>query len=74
MVFYFSEPDLRHAARPHGEAIINSFRELCDHNRDFLSALERTTKSLDANRTRFEVWAGALGAILGRPLASPIRQ
>jgi uncharacterized protein DUF262 len=72
VVYYFSEPSVRELAKSRGDELVAVFKSLCEENSDFLSSLERTTKSLDANRTRFGVWARALSDVLGRKFLSPI--
>lgn len=71
MTYYFSVPVIREAAVAHGGPVKEAFQRLCEENREFLSAIESTTKSLDANRARFRIWASTLGGIIHVPAVSP---
>jgi len=73
MTYYFSFDNIREAAVANRAAIKAAFEHECEHNRAFLSSLEATTKSIEANRTRFSVWAEVLARIGGVPTESPMR-
>lgn len=73
MTYYFSQNQIRAAALLHAPEVKSAFERECLNNRSFLSSLEVTTKSMDANRIRFTVWAEILTRITGLPVASPIR-
>lgn len=73
MTYYFADQDLRESAVGHADEVKSAFEKECLENRDFLSSLESTTKSIEANRTRFEVWASILSRITGLTVISPIR-
>jgi len=62
MTYYFSEEWIRDAAQTKKQNIERKFREMCERDATFLASLERTTKSIEANITRFRDWAGRRGA------------
>lgn len=72
MVYYFSDPSIRSAALQKAEDVKVTFQELCEKNQDFIGALESTTKSKEANRVRFSVWAEALTNVLNIVVTSPL--
>lgn len=65
MLHYFSIPDLRVALEGKGQQIVEAFKDLSDHNTEFLGAIERTTKSMEANKLRFNLWAVKLSELSG---------
>ena len=67
---FFSDSNIASKASIESEKIINAFIKLCE-NKDFISSLETTTKSLVANRIRFSMWAEALNRELGTDIKSP---
>ncbi|MEW9838104.1 DUF262 domain-containing protein [Mesorhizobium marinum] len=72
MTYYFSEKTIRDAAVDKGAEIKIAFQKLCEENRQFISAIESTTKSIEANAHRFRIWAATLSEILNLPIDSPI--
>jgi hypothetical protein len=72
MTYYFSEKSVRDAALVNSGAVKAAFESECANNRDFLSSLEATTKSVESNRNRFSVWAGILSGITGMTIQSPL--
>lgn len=72
MAYYFSDEVIRKAAVDRSADIKAAFEAECVNNREFVSSLETTTKSIQANRTRFSVWAQILNRITGIAVASPI--
>lgn len=74
MMYFFAKPQIRAAAVKHSEQVEAAFKQLCDGDINFLSSLERTTKSMRSTETRFGIWAQTLGAVLGMQLVSPIHQ
>jgi hypothetical protein len=72
MVFYFSDEAVRRAATDRPEEVQRAFQQLCENNREFLTALEVTTKSKEANRARFTIWAVELSQVLGMRIDSPL--
>lgn len=71
MMFYFSENDISEAAKQNKVPVKKYFEKLCETNNDFLSSLERTTKSITATHTRYSVWGNALSEILGIEINIP---
>lgn len=59
MAFYLAEPRIREAALGARAEVKAAFQELC-LDEDFRSAIETTTKSMGATRTRFLRWGQAL--------------
>ncbi|TRB03502.1 DUF262 domain-containing protein [Agrobacterium tumefaciens] len=72
MAYYFSIPEIADASIAKSAQIKAEFQNLCEHNREFVASIESTTKSIDANRQRFGIWASALSAITGLDVRSPI--
>lgn len=71
MAYYFSSPAIRASLEGKGADIVAKFKSLCTDDREFLSSLESTTKSIDANAKRFETWGKALQEIAGIQLPIP---
>lgn len=71
MAYYFSDLQVRELSRGQEEPIKQAFQALCEHDRGFLASIEQTTKSKEANRIRFETWAGTLNQLFGTSLQSP---
>lgn len=69
MTYYFSDKKVRIAAEQQRAQVERAFKSLCD-NESFLSAIEGTTKSIDAIYTRLRLWGEALQAI-GVPVRLP---
>jgi hypothetical protein len=69
MTYYFSDKKVRIAAEQQGAQVEEAFKMLCD-NEGFLSAIEGTTKSIDAIYTRLRLWGETLLAI-GIPVKLP---
>lgn len=69
MLHFFSEERIRAELNGKGEDIVSAFKELCENDSDFLAAIERTTKTNEANHNRFNKWAAALSEISGLHIA-----
>lgn len=69
MTYYFSNEKVRVAAEGIRTEVEEAFKLLCDNER-FLTAIEGTTKSIDAIYTRLRLWGEALRAV-GIPLQLP---
>jgi hypothetical protein len=71
MLWVFSDPDMRRAAIKSKSKVVETFKSLCSKDREFLSSLETTTKSIVAVATRFNVWSSAMKRITKKPLRCP---
>src|SRR5207248_1985392 len=71
MAFYFSQAPLRKAARAASAQVKDAFKDLCTHDERFRRSIETTTKSIEANSTRFSVWGRTLAKILGVHVTVP---
>ena len=65
MLQYFSEPEVRLGLEAKSPAIVDQFKNLCANDRDFLDAIETTTKSISANRKRFNSWKDVVSSLSG---------
>lgn len=72
MVYYLSDDETRAKALNLPGEVKASFEKLCVENRDFISSLELTTKSLPANAKRFKTWATTLSQVLDMEVRAPI--
>lgn len=72
MIYYFSDEAIRKKAAKKGKTLESAFKSLCEKNADFLSSLETTTKSQEANWTRFGLWSQTLNRTLGTKTKNPI--
>jgi hypothetical protein len=72
LIYFFSDESIRKRAVKHKRRIENAFKRLCEDDEEFLSSIETTTKSQNANWTRFGTWAQSLNKILGTKLKNPI--
>jgi hypothetical protein len=71
MSYYFSSPQIREASKGREESIEGAFKRLCEGDRPFLTSIEQTTKSREANRVRFSTWARVLSEVLEMRVESP---
>lgn len=71
MTYYVSNENVRKRFIEHGDEIKSAFKELCNKDKEFLSSIESTTKSMEANRVRFKRWAETLSRITKHPVSSP---
>lgn len=67
----FSDPVIRQQSVGKEIDIENAFKKLCSENRDFLSSIESTTKSLGATHTRLSIWFEKLNESIGSTLPIP---
>jgi len=72
MIYYFSFHEVRDVAKSRGNEIKKAFEDLCEKDRQFVSSLETTTKSKEANRVRFRAWAMRLGDVVGIKISAPL--
>ena len=68
MLHYFSKSDVRDALAARKNEIKERFIALCG-NDDFRTSLETTTKSIDANRVRFNKWGEVIEELSGISLS-----
>jgi Protein of unknown function DUF262 len=71
MAYYFSQASLRKAARAASAEVKDAFKNLCTHDERFRRSIETTTKSIEANTTRFSVWGRTLSKTLGVQVPIP---
>lgn len=64
MLHYFSRGNVRAALAGREPQVKQAFIDLCNDD-EFRTSLETTTKSMDANRVRFNRWGDAISAISG---------
>jgi hypothetical protein len=64
IVRFFSEKDVCDAAVQHATLVQDVFHELC-LDRDFLDAVEKTPKTVQATDTRINMWGNRLAECLG---------
>lgn len=69
--YYFCQPAIRAAALAHSEKIKTAFRNLCVDNAEFRGAIERTTKSIEATSSRFNLMGQMLTQVLGVQVPIP---
>ena len=69
MLHWFSDPDLRASLENRHAEVVAEFKRLCEDDPEFLAAIERTTKTNEANDWRFNKWARALSEIAGSVIA-----
>lgn len=74
MTYYFAQADVRLAAENNKAAVEQAFRDLCEHDQEFLASIERTTKSIGATTYRLSAWAARLTEITGIAVVSPLPQ
>lgn len=72
MAYYFSDPKIAKSATNHAQKIVAAFKTLCETDAEFLSSVESTTKSIEANSIRFGAWAETLSDILKQKIVSPL--
>jgi len=70
MLHYFSRPEIRLGTREKHDDVVKAFTNLCDTSPEFLASIETTTKSIDANRARFNMWGDIMGSISGVDVSS----
>ncbi|HJA09422.1 MAG TPA: DUF262 domain-containing protein [Candidatus Mailhella merdigallinarum] len=72
MMYYFSNRDISETAKQNKVLVKKCFESLCENNNEFMSSLERTTKSIAATKTRYTVWGNALYETLGIEIKIPV--
>jgi hypothetical protein len=64
-------PGVSAAVQQAPEKMADAFKQLCSTDNQFLDAIERTTKSIEATRYRFIAWYKALSDAFGLGLPDP---
>lgn len=72
MTYYFSIDKILENSQNKKEDILNSFKELCLNDNDFISSFEHTTKSIHNVEKRFKTWGETLSRILDIEIDIPI--
>ena len=74
-VYSFSFPDVRDAAEPKVNEVMEAFQSACDSNTAFIRSVTTTTKTADAFRTRHKVWQKIIqdGTGIKYPLPESLR-
>ena len=65
---YFVDPVVEDSAIANKDDIVQRFQDLCGSSSAFKDAIERTTKTPAATRTRYKLWGEQLGNALGKQL------
>lgn len=71
VAYYFSIEEVRIASLKNKETVKNAFIQLCRTDMEFVSSVEKTTKSLGATFYRFDRWRSALASALGLNVKMP---
>ncbi len=73
MILAFSHADTRETARGHYEEIEQAYKEICCEPA-FLTAVESTTKSMDATVNRLSIWYAKLNSLINSGLWIPEKE
>jgi len=60
LIYSFRNSEARRVLEDNSSAVIDIFKELCENNKDFLSSIEQTTKSIRATHIRLSSWCNEL--------------
>ncbi len=71
MTLSFNNVYVRNSVVGNEAVVEKAFKELCSGNREFLTSIESTTKSLTATHTRISIWFSKLNDVLGTSLYVP---
>lgn len=71
LILAFSEKTTRELCRGREQEVENAFKSLCTEDRDFITSLETTTKSIRATDKRISTWNNKLNEVLGTNLIVP---
>ncbi len=74
MVYYFSVPEILEESKNNKEKIINTFKQLCENDKEFLTSFEHTTKSIQNTFKRFSTWGESLAIILDTEIIVPYQK
>lgn len=72
MTFFLSLPDIREPLQADKEKTEAAFKGLCEHDQDFLTSIETTTKSLTATCTRLSKWSEVINSEFGMGIKVPV--
>lgn len=64
MVYYFSNSEILEESKLKKDQILESFKNLCKNDPDFITSFEHTTKSIENTFKRITTWGEALADIL----------
>lgn len=70
-VLSFDDENVRALSEGKETEIENAFKLLCSEDREFLTSIESTTKSLNATHTRLATWFYKLNDVLGTKIHVP---
>lgn len=71
ILYYFSDPKLRGKIKNNAAKIKKEFIKLSKKQPEFVTAVETTTKSIQATVTRFSLWTKALSTAIDYKLPTP---
>lgn len=71
MTYYFRDADTGKLAAENAVQVNETFKRLCETDREFIDSIRVTTKTTKATFTRLQTWGVALGEILSRDLDLP---
>ncbi len=71
MVYYFSDPEIRNAAKNNIPAIVDRFKSLCENDSEFLNSFETSTKNIIPTNKRYSTWGNELAQICGIQISVP---
>lgn len=71
MMFAFHNNNVRDALLNHSPKIVSVFKRLSESDKEFLSSIEQTTKSMSATYTRLSRWAECLNKEFGVSINVP---
>jgi hypothetical protein len=63
--------NVRKASKGREKEIETAFCDLCENNRDFLTSIETTTKSIGATFARISLWSERVNHVLGVAIHVP---
>lgn len=67
-VYYLADPVRRKAALAKRSSIVKMFRDLCTNDRQFLTSIQITTKSLTSVHARFDIFGRELSKAIGKKI------
>lgn len=71
MVYYFSNSAILDESKGKKDEILQSFKNLCENDADFITSFEHTTKSIENTFKRITTWGEALAEILETEVEVP---